>query len=439
MGADLRVTMRNFVLAHEGGMGMPGRIFNPNNKPVVLWGAGMKTRWLLQNCHLDFPVECIIDSDPEKSQTVFCGLDVVSPGEIEQLQRYFVIVIPQNCQEEIFSFLSQKNMQHTLDYIGLSELAGLYRGSYEKKMLADISDGYKVMALPVFPIGDICTIISFIKPYKEMINQPLSLYVGSAKNQELLEVCTDIDKAEALCMSPMLFEEEDEFLQEHGILDLKYIFALFKGEKYLDGPAEVRAFFGLPQDTECNRIGMCNFGNKDNVEDVFRKYGLTEGRTVFIVPYGDWLGRQVVTEGFWAKLCKRLELAGYAVIFNADREIVPGVPSLFLNVLDVPLFSEMCGNVVGARTGLLNYIAFFTDVMIQAIWPGDDNPHFETDYWKNWCEFGGVSQSERSGYYMNNGLSIQHESGREQRLIEFIHEADEKDIAFIIENLEGRA
>ena len=40
---------------------------------------------------------------------------------------------------------------------------------------------------------------------------------------------------------------------------------------------------------------------------------------------------------------------------------------------------------------------------------------------------------------MNNGLSIQHESGREQRLIEFIHEADEKDIAFIIENLEGRA
>lgn len=409
-------------------------LFNPNNKPIILWGGGKKTKWFLDNCFFDFPIESIVDSDTEKK--MLCGIKVISPTAVEQWVNYYVIVIPKNYQTEIFSILCEKGLRYGEDYIGLAELTELYRNIYEKQMIADISAGYKVMALPVFPIGDVCTILSFLKAYREKINQPLSLYAGNTKNRDLLQLCADADKVEVFCWDFMMNSKKGDFFKGNDIIDLTGIFELYKGERYCDGAGEVKAFFGLPQDTQCNRIGVCNFGSKENVEAVFEQYKLIKGKTVFLVPYGDWLGSQVVSDEFWEKLCGRLKQEGYAVVFNAEKEIVSGVPSLFLDVLDIPLFAEMCGNVVGARTGLLNYIAFFTDVMIQAIWPGDDNPLFGTDYWKTWCGFGEIDLSKRSSYFMEHGLMIQSETGRKQKLIEFIYEEDEKDIAFIFENLE---
>lgn len=412
-------------------------IFNSKNKPIVLWGGGRRTRQLLENQSFDFTVEFIIDSDIEKDQTMICGVKTVLPQTIEELEKYFVIVIPQKYQTEIFSILSERNMQHTLDYIGLSELLDFYRREYKKQLLDDVSNGYHVMVMPTFPIGDICMIISLLKPYKEKMDKPLAIYTESRKNRDLLRLSPEADKVETLCMGPILFKEDDLFENE-SILDVTNIFAVFKsqGDRYCDTPGAIKVFLGLPESAKCNKIKNCTFGCTESVEDVFREYKLKKGKTVFIVPYGDWLGKQVVTEEFWNKLCKALVKEGYSVIFNAEKEIVSAIPSVFLDVLNVPLFAEMCGNVVGARTGLLNYIAYFTDVMIQAIWPGEDNPRFSSVYWKNWCEFGGVDLSRRSDYYIEKGYSIRHETKREQKLIEFIHEEDEKDIAFILDNLD---
>ena len=408
--------------------------FNPHKKPIILWGAGQKTKYFLGNDFFDFPVELVVDSGKEKE--ILCGIEIVCPESVGQWDNYYTIVIPRNYQDEIFSILSEKGLQHGGDYIGVAELAEWYRDRCEKQMIADISAGYKVMAIPVFPIGDICTILSYLKAYREKVNQPLAIYAGNIKNRDLLQLCAAVSKVELFCWDFMLDAQKSGFFQRNGILDLTGIFELYKGEEYCDGAGEVRAFFGLPQDTPCNRIGVCNFGSKEKVEEIFEQYKLIKGKTVFLVPYGDWLGSQVVSDGFWEKLCQRLKQEGYTVVFNAEKEMVPGVPSLFLNVMDIPLFAETCGNVVGARTGLLNYIAFFTDVMIQAIWPRDDNPLFRTDYWKTWCRFGEINLSKRSGYFMKHGLSIQNETGRQQKLVEFIHEEDERDIAVIMGNLE---
>lgn len=412
--------------------------FNPHGKPIVLWGCGRKTQWLLGNNCLDFPIEFIVDSSAGKE--MLYGIKIVSPAVVERWADYYIVVIPKNYQEEIFSILCEKGLQYGENYIGFSELTELYRESYEMQMLADISAGYKVMALPVFPIGDICTILSFLKAYREKVNQPLALYAGNIKNRDLLQLCTEADKVELFHWEFMPNAGKDGFFKRNGILDLTDIFALYKGkgDKYCDSPGMVKAFFGLQQNTQCNRIGVCNFGSREHVEAAFEQYKLTKGKTVFLVPYGDWLGSQVVSGEFWEKLCSRLRQEGYVVVFNAEKEIIPGVPSLFLNVLDIPLFAEMCGNVVGARTGLINYIAFFTDVMIQAIWPRDDNPLFCTDYWKAWCGFGGIDLSKRSEYFMEHGLSIRGETGREHKLMEFIYEEDERDIEFIIGNLEKK-
>lgn len=413
---------------------MQEKVFNPKKKPVVLWGAGEKTRWLLENRCLDFPVEFIIDSDKEKGQTTLCGLSIFAPESVQSLETYFVLIVPEKYKSDISAILSGKHMQAGMDYLCLSDFVELYRKHYEDKMQADVSGGYKVIAVPAMPIGDVCTMLSFFKAYTEKIHQPLALYVESIKNRNILQLCPYVDKIETLPLS-FLYCAQDSILKNCGILDARNMYTL-KGEKYLDGPAEVKLFLGLANDVKGHRVRACAHECMERAERIFKKYNLIKGKTVFLIPYGDWLGKEVVSEEFWLRLCDALRKQGYALVFNAEREIVPGVPSLFLDVMDIPAFSVLCGNVVGARTGLINYIAFFTDVMIQAIWPGDDNPHFGTDYWKEWCEAGGISPLRRSGYFMKMGLSIRHETGRNEKMIEFIHGRDERDIAFIVENLD---
>lgn len=425
----------NVLMSAGAKTSLDGIKFNPRNKPIIVWGAGKRTVCGLRSGLFNFSIEYIIDTD--KSKKMLGQIKTILPEDVKDWKNYYVIVTPKVYRDYIFQTLLEKGLQYGEDYIGYEELYALHYGTCRSRLLRDINaEEMEVILASEQPIGDMCSIMGVVKAYKEKVNKSLVVYIIGRYGKETLELCPYIERVELLPME-YVNSLEDIFSEEKDrICDMR---VLFEGTDKLDPVGAVKRFFQLPEETEFDRFMPKILPNIRKSVNLFEHFGLRRGKTVFIVPYANWfgpIGKRLKSIGFWTELCAALSEEGYDVIFNSEEEVVPSVPYTFLELAELPQFIKLCGNVVGMRTGLLNFIAMFTDVTVQCLWPENNSLYFNTDTWKKFSQCGDLPQTARSSELMTAGLALTRGIEQRKKIFEFICQNDEGDIETILRNLD---
>ena len=112
------------------------------------------------------------------------------------------------------------------------------------------------------------------------------------------------------------------------------------------------------------------------IKNLFAQMNLIEGKTVLLVTSGYYYGNLEHHLTFWIKLREKLNAAGYEVITNSDKEIIPNCRNIFLSLLESVVFAGLCGNIVSIPTGFVESLMILnsTDKMnVQVIYPGDND------------------------------------------------------------------
>lgn len=407
-------------------------VFNPWDKPIAVWGAGIRTEKIMKNGLINFPIECIIDREKKS----LGAIKTILPDVIEDWKKCYVIVTPKKFEDEIFRILEEKGLQHGDDYIGYDEFCKFSSKIYKNKLFSDLNNEcIATVIMPELPLGDMCAIIGFLKAYKEKMGKSLVFYALGEHGKEVLELCPYIERVEKIPIECMEYLEDTVREGKNNLLDMRTLLA---DEDKLDFLKVVKRILQLPEGIRYDRITPGISSDMEKVEKLFQSLGLREGKTIFIAPDTDLfgpLGKELKSIAFWTRLSEALAEEGYDAVFYSKEAVVPGIPYVFLELAELPRFIEMCGNVVGIRSGLLNFIAVFTDVAIQCFWPEDDSIYFNTDTWKNFAERGSLSQTDRSQEMIEAGLALTKEMNRTDKVFEFVCQNDWQDIETIIRNL----
>ncbi|MDE6742889.1 MAG: hypothetical protein K2J95_03305 [Lachnospiraceae bacterium] len=280
-------------------------------------------------------------------------------------------------------------------------------------------------------LGETCIFSRLMKAYTEKTKKPLILIARDDSRKALLEQCPYIYNVMTCDIS--FFYELASYKEFRAALQIKNFETLhyINFENVTTMREEICSFLGLPYDAEdSDYIVKSKF--PDALGQYFDELGLKRGKSVFLIPHALCYGNEVVSFEFWEKLSIRLREEGYEPVFNSCEEIVPGVPYIYLPIEEVPAFAKLCGNVIGVRTGLLDVIATFTDVKIQAVYPNELCPiwHQNQMLYKG-LDISLKEKSERAIYDM----AIRRVVGR-GNVFEFIHGNEEEDIQKLIEHLD---
>lgn len=294
-----------------------------------------------------------------------------------------------------------------------------------------VDRGFEVMLFHQ-GLGETCIFSRLMKAYTEKTKKPLILIAWDDSRKALLEQCPYIYNV--MSCDNSFFYALNSYVEFRAALQIKNFEAMhyMKFENVTTMREETCSFLGLPYDSEDSDY-IVNSKNPDALRQYFDELGLKLGKTCFLIPYALCYGNEVVSYEFWKKLSIRLREEGYEPVFNSYEEIVSGVPYVYLPMEEVPAFAKLCGNVIGVRTGLLDVIATFTDVKIQAIYPNEfcpiwhQNPALYTD-----LDISLKEKSERALYDM----AIRRVVGR-GNVFEFIHGNEDEDIQKIIEHLDS--
>ena len=244
-----------------------------------------------------------------------------------------------------------------------------------------VQNGYEVM-LYHQGFGETSIFLQVLYKYKEKKNKKLFVITYAPTRTELLRACDCIDE---------VFEVPEEFYMAlckdvpfRMECDIKDFLTMHQYD--LDRTTlktEVCDYLGIPKDTPYKNYHLPEVNA--NWEEYFAAKNLIVGKTVYIVPHAVFLGK-VVKDDFWEKLILRLKEAGFTAILNLPEETVPGVPFAYFDIIPSIRLAEMCGYVIGARTGFTDLIAAFTDLPLQVIYPDDSHSSWEILKKYTWTE-----------------------------------------------------
>ena len=135
---------------------------------------------------------------------------------------------------------------------------------------------------------------------------------------------------------------------------------------------------------------------------------------------------------FWEKLVERLRSEGFAAILNLPEETISGVPFAYFDMIPSLRLAEKCGYVIGARTGFMDLVAAFTDLPLQAIYPGDTHESWDILKKYTWTET--VNDHYAEKYMESTGL---HALFERPGITEWVYTTDEELLDSIMEKLRG--
>lgn len=85
------------------------------------------------------------------------------------------------------------------------------------------------------------------------------------------------------------------------------------------------------------------------------RFGVIPQKTFWIIPQSNFL--KPLPREYWNTYAQMLRNLGFAVVFNAAENDGFDGPSFLCPLEDSVAFAELCGNVLGLRTGFLDFIA----------------------------------------------------------------------------------
>lgn len=119
--------------------------------------------------------------------------------------------------------------------------------------------------------------------------------------------------------------------------------------------------------------GKC-VGPSVEVLGLFAKGELKKGEVVVLCPGANSYSRE--DEVFWIELARAIARKGYTPVFNNNKpELYTEFKSVFLKIVDMIAFMELCGQVITVRSGMSDVAAYFTRAKLISLFPTD---------WQSW-------------------------------------------------------
>lgn len=346
-------------------------------KSIWIFGVSDNTRQIIQMLR-DLGVEPagILDNDPAK-QDSFCARIRVYPVDFQKvhLEKSHIFLVYSFFWKEMVRQLQSLMVSRENICCLYQKKKGLprqfwmaWRGRRICHRLFRIYGELPVFLCPYTGTGDIYLIGTFWKQYLRAagIENYIFLVISSAckKTAEIF----DIRNVELLRT-----QEEGEYLIKYYMLCpdeicLKLLndswgqirgnpLQWFRGYRGLYFMELFRTFvFNLPDDALPERPVLKDAG--DELDRIFEKYQLTEGKTVLLSPYANTLAD--LPDDFWVLLAKKLMERGYRVCTNSSGEKEPAVKGtvpVFFPLNIAPQFVERAGYFIGVRSGFCDVIS----------------------------------------------------------------------------------
>lgn len=281
-------------------------------------------------------------------------------------------------------------------------------------------------------LGETACFLQLLYKYKEKTGHKLLTLTLHDARTELMRNCPYVDSV--IQLEPVMYN----YLSSNSLLrqrfHIKNVFDLhampeIKAANPKSVIEELNLFLNLPRDTPLKKYNL-NYPSS-NVERLFDQYHLKKGKSVFIVPHALCFGDNVVPIEFWQRLAEELEKQGYDAVFNSGNPVVPEYVNVFLPICEAIIFAQLCGCVVGVRTGFMDLIGAFTNIPTQIIYPSDDNP-----IWYIQPELKDLpAKTEKSKFYMQDlGYSVKT-LFKNKNVSEYVYQNIEFDLAQILSGI----
>lgn len=263
-----------------------------------------------------------------------------------------------------------------------------YQIDYYKKKIIDLKQEGRMLVIVPCGIGDL-TVMWMLMYEREITDTWKSIVpiVTSLHWNRLLKFYPG--KIEEALVLPRAIRDaimmDKIFLKKHGIRNGYE----FSGKHKIDN---IKDYFCIMLDfsvnTEYRKFSIHSNCWKD-VKTYFHWNQLIPGKTVFLCPYANTFGSEIVSRDYWKKLSMAVRRSGGGVFFNSQTCVVEGEPFGLLALQDLPDFVGLCGNAVGLRSGMMDFLAAFANIRSFVIWPN------------GFCPFYIYSQSTIRRFYMD--------------------------------------
>lgn len=346
-------------------------------KQIYLFGVSDNTRQIIQMLReLGVEPAGILDNDPVKQNSCCARIRVSAIYDCEEFRKKDSVFL-------VYSFFWGE-MIRQLQSIGISEtnifclcqkkkiLPGQFWMSWQgkrihKRLIRKYGD-LPAFLCPYTGTGDIYLIGTFWRQYLQSvgIDEYIFLVISGAcrKVAEIfdiknVEVLKTQEESEYLIKYYMLCPEEIplKLLNDSWGQIRANLLQWFRGYKGLYFTELFRKFvFNLPEEAMPEKPVLKNA--KKELDALFQRYRLKEGKTVVLSPYANTLAD--LPDGFWIDLASCLKEKGYAVCTNSSGEKEPavnGTVPVFFPLNLAPQFVSRAGYFIGVRSGFCDVIS----------------------------------------------------------------------------------
>lgn len=174
------------------------------------------------------------------------------------------------------------------------------------------------------------------------------------------------------CRTNNYLKEHPHLAKQLGIQSLCIYEHNFNDERPRNMVEAYKVLLGLNKNSLIlHKTTLCKEQDTNKVHDIFAKEELKLEKTIIIIPEARSFQCSLLTNKFWIQLADSMAEKGYQVVFNS-KDIYGEYSSVFLSIAETIVLANLCGYVIGVRSGLLDILAGETNAFIQAIYPSNN-------------------------------------------------------------------
>lgn len=126
-----------------------GQLISQSTDTYLIWGAGVHGEHLFHGYAQNVKIEGFIDSNPEKQDTIFCGVPVYAPDYLHGKAEVFSVIVASGWTKEINSYLLAENYKKNVNFFHMDDFVTLYEMFHNDQLhLSNL----------LFEITDYCTL-----------------------------------------------------------------------------------------------------------------------------------------------------------------------------------------------------------------------------------------------------------------------------------------
>jgi len=244
-----------------------------------------------------------------------------------------------------------------------------------KILIQEIKTQYPnaVFFLQMANLGEVYVSCAYLK-YLKSIEKDIIVFILEEQKytKQLINIFPHISQTYFIShRANDLIRNDKSFAEKFKIQSLDIYEHEFNNNKPGSMVEAFRVLLNVQNKLPCNLTSSTE-DDLSKVHSIFIKTSCKIEKTVILTPEARSFEYPLLNDEFWIVLADRIVENGYDVVFNSNKNFAK-YSSVFLSIRETILLAKLCGNVIGARSGLLDVLAGETNVFIQAIYPKNND------------------------------------------------------------------